>query len=83
MSKIIVEVYLPVAQTEYDLLIPADMPFYKVTPLVAQIVTGVAEGFFISDDNSLLVDRDNGIAFDINMTAREMGLKNGSRIMLV
>ncbi len=83
MSKLMVTVYLPAAEREYDLMIPADLPLSHLTPLAARALSQVAEGLFIPDSSSLLCQRDTGEIFNINMTPYELGLRNGSRLMLI
>lgn len=83
MNKLVVEVYLPAAQQKYDVRLPANAPLSTLTQLVGQVVSQASEGVYIADEGSVLLDRERGTIFDINMTPRELGLKNGSRLMLI
>ncbi len=83
MGKLTVTVYLPAALREYDLTIPADLPLSQLTPLAAKALSQAAEGRFIPAPASLLCQRDTGEILNINMTPYELGLRNGSRLMLI
>lgn len=83
MNKIIVEVYLPAALRTYDVRIPADVQLFEVTSQVAQALSILSEGLYIATEDALLLERESGSILDINMTAWELGLQNGSRLMLI
>ena len=46
-------------------------------------MTELSEGEFKDNGNSVLVDRDTGNIFDINFSVYELGLENGSKLMLI
>lgn len=83
MNKLLIEVYLPAAQKSFDLLIPADMKVSQLTKLAAQALSQLSGALYAADDDSLLCDRESGRILDINMTAWNLGLRNGSRLMLI
>lgn len=83
MSKIKVEVYLPAIMKSFDVQIPADLPLAKVTPLVAQALSQLSDTSYTPDTTPLLCERDSGGILNINMTAWNLGLRNGSRLMLI
>lgn len=47
------------------------------------MITELSFGVFIADDNSLLCYRENGLILNINLSARELELENGSGLMLI
>lgn len=83
MDRMLVEVYLPAALRGYDVWIPPNMPFWQVTYLVAQALARMCSGLYQADSASLLCERDTGEILNINMNAVQLGLKTGSRLMLV
>lgn len=83
MSKIIVEVYLPAALQSYDIRIPTDMQLSQVTDLIAKALSQMSGFLYCADSSSLLCDCETGEILNINMSVWELGLKNGSRLMLI
>lgn len=83
MNKLLVEIYIPSALRTYDAKIPADVPLYQSVPLIGQACSRLSGGLYAADENTLLLQRDNGAILNINMTPVELGLCNGSRLMLI
>ncbi len=83
MSKILVEVYVPAAGRRSDLFIPYEAKLFEVTELVKAVFSDDPDSSFTPVDDTLLCDRDTGEIFNVNRSAQELGLENGSRVMLV
>lgn len=83
MGKLLINVYLPAAQKDYDMLIPADMRLSQATELVADALSQLAGSLYAADASAILCDRESGQILNINMTAWNLGLRNGSRLMLI
>lgn len=83
MDKILIKVLLPSANRSFEVYIPLDLKFYEITLLVCKIVTKLSDGLFISNDDSILCEKSTGNILNINMSARELNLKNGAELMLL
>lgn len=83
MRKLIVEVYLPAAQRAFDLQIPSNARLSQVSELVGRTLTELSGGLYTADEASTLCDRETGEILNINMTVWELGLRNGSKLMLI
>lgn len=83
MRKLMVSVFLPAALQSYDLLIPAHMRLSQLTPLISGALSQVSSGQYADNSNSMLCDFESGNILNINMTAWESGMRNGSKLMLV
>ena len=83
MRKLLIDVYLPVALKSYDIQIPADMKLADATRLVADALSQLSGGSYTADSGAILCDRESGKILNINMTVWELGLRNGSRLMLI
>lgn len=83
MNKLLVDAYLPVAQKSYDLLIPADMKLSEITKLVSDALSQLSGSLYMADASAVLCDRESGRILNVNMTAWNLGLRNGSRLMLI
>lgn len=83
MDSILVEVYLPSTNNSYDIRIPRKCVMWEVTKLVSQALTELSNGFYKADDKAVLCDRDSATVFNINLSVEELGLTNGSKLMLI
>lgn len=83
MYKFLVEVYVPVLGKAWDMFIPQSMQMYEVLELVKKAVTDLSEGRFIADENTAICYREDGTILNINLSVTELGIKNGSKLMLI
>ena len=83
MDKILIDVLVPAANRSFEIYIPLDLKFYEITLLVSKIISELSNGLFISYDDSILCERATGDILNINMSARELKLKNGAKLMLL
>lgn len=83
MNKLTVEVYLPAVLKCFDVRIPADMRLSQITPLVSDALAQMSGALYSSDASPILCDLNSGEILNINMTAWNLGLRNGSRLMLI
>ena len=83
MNKVLVEVYVPVVKQNYDMLIPSSIMMYEAVELIGRIATEMSNGIFVADKDTVVCRREDGAILNINLSVRELGLKHGSRLMLV
>jgi hypothetical protein len=83
MHRILVEVYNPASNDTYDVLIPMESKLYEVTQLMSNAVSELSQGFYKATQQTVLCDRVTGQVLDINSSVEELGLKNGSKLMLL
>lgn len=83
MHKILVEVYNPASNNSFDVFIPLKSPVYEVVYLLTHTISDLSQGQFKAAQQSILCDRKTGNLYDINKTIEELGLKNGSQLMIL
>ncbi|MCP8969372.1 EsaB/YukD family protein [Ectobacillus ponti] len=83
MNKALVEIFLPAANASFDVYIPLDSQMSEVLALVSAALSDVSGGKYKAADNAILCDADTGIIYNINMAVAELGIRNGSRLMLI
>lgn len=83
MNYIIVEVYLPMAEKSYDIKVPRTSKVWEVTNLIATAITDLSEGLYKATEESILIDRETGSMFNINLSVEEVGFVNGSKLILI
>lgn len=83
MNKILVEIYVPALMKTFEVYIPTRSKMYDVLQLIESAVRELSDGSFQSDANVLLCERNTGIIYNINMSVEQIGLANGSQLMLI
>ena len=83
MNKVMVEVLLPASGEIYDVRIPLDSQIGEITILIMKQLERLSKGRFIANPSTVLCDGDNGQILDMNKFAAELGIKNGSKLMLI
>lgn len=83
MDKVLVEIYIPVMEKSYDFFIPLQSQMSDVLDLIKKGITELTGGDYISDENTFVCHRESGAIININKSVLELGIKNGSRLMLI
>lgn len=83
MNKIMVEIYLPAAGKSYDVRIPASSRIGEIIPLVEICLAELEEGYFVTSKDTVLCDKNTGMTLDVNLTPSEMGILNGTKLMMI
>lgn len=83
MNKVLVNVYVPILNTSYDMFIPPHSMLHEVLELIKKAVAEMSDGRFIPNQDTVLCDRITGGALDINKTIYELDVRNGTKLMLV
>ena len=83
MNKILVEIYIPASEKTYDLFIPSHLMMYDVLKMLCKMATEMCDGLFVSDENTIICNRADGSILNINLSVKELELKNGSKLMLI
>ena len=83
MDKTLVEVSVPILAVSYDIFVPRDVQMYNVLELIKKAVADLSEGRFVQNTSTVLCYRDSGKVIDINKSANELGIKTGSKLMLI
>lgn len=82
-NKVLVEISLPASGDKFDVFIPLEMKMYEVLKLVSGALSDLSDGKYKATDEAVLCDADTGIIFNINMEIAELGIKTGSRLLLI
>ncbi len=83
MEKILVEVFVPVMGTAYDVFIPLKSGMAEVSELLKKAISELSNGHFVSTSETAVCYRENGAVINVNMSVYELGLSNGSKLMLI
>ena len=82
-EKALVEIFVPAAAETFDVYIPLACKIGQILPLAAAALSDLSQGKFLADQDTVLCDRNTGSILDVDMEAAELGIHNGSRLMLI
>ena len=83
MEKALVEVYVPAIDSSFDIFIPLQSPMYEVADLIKKAVVEMSNKRFIADESTAICHREDGTILNINLSVYELGIQNGSKLMLI
>lgn len=83
MEKILINVYVPIIEDSYDMFIPQHLKIFEVLELVKKAIAELSDGRFIPNDDNIIALRKDGEILNINMSVYELGICNGSQLMLI
>lgn len=82
MEMIIVEVSIPSISTKFDFKIPAGSKVCDVTNEIVNALIATQQNLAF-DDNVILCDMDSGKVVNPEKYIAELGIKDGSHLMLI
>ncbi len=83
MRKVLVEVFVPVIDAKYDVFIPRESQMSEILELLKKAVTDLSGGRFMATDETAVCYQADGSIINVNMTVYELGIHNGSKLMLI
>lgn len=82
-NKVLVEILVPAAGRSFDVWIPLESRMGEVTQMVIQALSELTAGEYKASVDAVLCDVLSGNMYDVNTEIAELGIKNGSRLMLI
>lgn len=83
MNKVLVKLYVPTIEKEYDVWIPLTRRIYTTIKLIVKAINEFTNGEYSPSKLPVLYDRKTAKPFDINLTIGESTIRNGSEIILI
>lgn len=82
-NKVLVKLYVPIIEKQYDIWLPINKKIYKVVRLLEKSVNEMCGGYYRPAKMPMLYDKDSGKMYDINLNVKENDIKNGTEIILI
>ena len=82
-KKALVEISVPAAGQRFEVYIPLESRMSEVVAMVAGALSDLSGGSYKATESAVLCDAQTGAIFNVNMEVAELGIKNGSRLMLI
>ena len=81
-NKILVQVYLPFLEEEYDMFIPINKRIGTIKQLFESNIASQNSNYEVREDTNFY-SRETGLPYDVQLLVKDSELKNGSRIILL
>lgn len=83
MDRFLLEIYLPPAMRSFEVKVPADSTLSQIAPLIAKGLAQLSHGYYMQAENTVVCDFDTGKILDVNKCLWELGLRTGSKLLLI
>ena len=83
MNKILIKLYVPEIEEEYDVWLPLNKRVHKVTKLLMKAINEFSGGYYKPEKQPLLYDKQTAAAYDVNQRIIETNIRNGSELILI
>ena len=81
-NKILIQLYIPLIEEEYDIFIPINKRIGTIKQLIEKNMSEQANGYIIREDTNLY-SKETGKVYDVQLLVKETEKKNGSRVILL
>mgnify|MGYP003289369487 CR=1 FL=1 len=82
-NKILIEVYIPSLEREFDIFIPVSKRVGTIKKLIEKGIKDFAGDGFSNKEDTNLYSKETGLIYDVNLKVIDTDLKNGSRVILI
>ncbi len=83
MEKVLVEIYLPAANKTFEVYIPLAIRVNEAVLLVSNVLSDLSDGKFLAAEDTVLCDAVSGTILNINKSVFELGIQNGTKLILI
>ena len=83
MNKILIRLYVPLIEKEYDVFIPINKNIKNIIYLLGKVVNELSEGEYPINYSSKLINKDTGYVYPHESNPKNEKILNGSSIILL
>ncbi len=83
MNKVLVSVYVPALEENYDFWIPINKKVYRIILLLIKIINESSGDYYRPTTMPLLYDKITSNPYDINLTVKDNAIQNGTEMILI
>ncbi len=83
MNKVLIKLFLPSIDKQYDVWVPVNRSIYSVIVLLVRGINEMNDNVFVDDPFPILYNRSSGKYYDLNSFVGNTDIKNGSELVLV
>lgn len=82
-NKVLVKVYVPSVDSDYEIYIPVNETIKKILDLLIKTIYELSDSNFNNEIEHYIMDPKTGIVYEIDAIIRDTNIRNGSKIILI
>ncbi len=83
MNKVLVKVYIPILEEQYDVWMPINKTVYNVILLMSKTINELNDGYYEPEGIPILYNKLTGIPYNMNLKILDTDIRNGSEVILI
>lgn len=83
MNEIFLQLFVPSVLKTFDIKVSKTLRLYEIRDMLYDLLSQDIDVDVLKKSNPILCDRESGVIFNINLSAAELALRNGSQLMLI
>ena len=83
MNKVLVKLYVPLLEEQYDIWLPLNKKISNVINLLIKAVNEFSGGYYNPTTMPVLYNKLTGRPYEMGLTVKASDIKNGAEIILV
>ena len=82
-NKILIRLYIPLIEEEYDIFIPINKRVGTIKQLLEKCISEQNDNGYVLAEDTNLYSKETGEVYDVQLLVKDTDLKNGSRVVLL
>ena len=83
MNKVLVKLYIPIMEMQFDVWLPINRNISKVIILLVKAINEFSGGVYKPKFMPILYDKNTAKEYNINASVKDNNIKNGTEIVLI
>ena len=83
MNKLLVKLYVPSLEEEYNVWIPLNKRIGGIVLLLVKAINEISGGIYKPSKTPVLYDKITAMPYDMNLHIQDTNIRNGSEIILI
>ena len=83
MSKVLVEIDIPIAQKVFEVFLPLHLTGFELLPLIIRTAEDLTDGIFSASEETTLSRKEDGSLLNLNLPVWRLEVKNGEKFVLI
>lgn len=83
MNEVLVKLYVPKVDEQFDIWIPLDKQIHTIIRLLVKAVNEFTKGYYTPSKMPYLYDKITGKPFNINLKLIDSEIRNGTELIMI
>ena len=82
-NKVCIDLIVPVIEERYNVFVPVNKKTIEIIFLLNKAINELTDNCFPISNKLNLINANTGVGYDVNLTFKENGILNGSKLILM